>query len=105
MELTGASHTVPMFAKNILADFTAEGMSFVPLLSTFAAILLAVSLYMSSRKQARLPPGPRRWPLVGNAFDMPREKEQLVFTKWGKTYGSRNVHLSSNDPLIFIASP
>jgi hypothetical protein len=95
MELTGGRRTMLMCAKNILEDLAAEGITFLPLLPTSVAVVLAVSLYISSRKQGHLPPGPRRWPLIGNAFDMPREKEWLAFTEGGKTYG-REAHISFN---------
>ncbi|KAJ3547603.1 hypothetical protein NM688_g5386 [Phlebia brevispora] len=34
-----------------------------------------------------LPPGPRRLPIIGNLLDMPKQKEHLKFTEWGKKYG------------------
>ena len=38
-------------------------------------------------KGLSLPPGPFRWPLVGNVFDMPRAKEWITFAAWRKIYG------------------
>lgn len=39
-----------------------------------------------------LPPGPKGWPVIGNLFDMPREKIWLTFSKWGETYGTASTH-------------
>ena len=37
---------------------------------------------------ARLPPGPRGWPIVGNVTDMPKQQEWVTFSKWAKHYGA-----------------
>jgi hypothetical protein len=87
---------VPIFAQNILRGLAGEGMTFVTHLFAIVAVLLVVPLYIAARKQSRLPPGPQWWPLIGNALDMPREKEWLVFTEWEKTYGRREAHLPFN---------
>ncbi|KAE9382536.1 hypothetical protein BT96DRAFT_1010472 [Gymnopus androsaceus JB14] len=34
-----------------------------------------------------LPPGPPKFPIIGNFFDMPTEKEWLTFAQWGEKYG------------------
>ena len=39
------------------------------------------------QKRRSLPPGPRGYPLIGNLFDLPREKEWLTYAEWGKKYG------------------
>nr|BAK09388.1 cytochrome P450 [Postia placenta] len=40
-----------------------------------------------------MPPGPRRVPIIGNALQMPREREWVKFAEWAKAYGGI-VHLS-----------
>ncbi|KAF8187480.1 cytochrome P450 [Pholiota molesta] len=37
---------------------------------------------------APLPPGPRRWPLLGNLPQMPTSREWLTFADWGKKWGN-----------------
>ncbi|KAG2117032.1 cytochrome P450 [Suillus discolor] len=39
------------------------------------------------KNPAPYPPGPRRWPLIGNILDMPRIKPWVTFTEWGQKYG------------------
>ena len=34
-----------------------------------------------------LPPGPKGYPLIGNAFDMPLQNSWLVYEEWCTTYG------------------
>lgn len=43
----------------------------------------------NNKPLAALPPGPRKWPLLGNIFDMPSEKEWLKFAEWGRVYGEQ----------------
>lgn len=33
------------------------------------------------------PPGPKGFMLIGNMFDIPKEREWLTYTDWGKKYG------------------
>ncbi|OSX64723.1 hypothetical protein POSPLADRAFT_1135220 [Postia placenta MAD-698-R-SB12] len=40
-----------------------------------------------------MPPGPRGFPIIGNALQMPQEREWVKFTEWAKTYGGI-IHLS-----------
>ena len=55
-----------------------------------AAVLLgglSLSYYIghrASKKQLPLPPGPKGWPIIGNALDMPLEKMAQGYAKWGK---------------------
>ncbi|KAF5354610.1 hypothetical protein D9757_012338 [Collybiopsis confluens] len=41
----------------------------------------------NTKRRSLLPPGPPRKPLVGNLFDIPREKAWLQFTQWHGQYG------------------
>lgn len=36
-----------------------------------------------------MPPGPRRVPIIGNALQMPREREWVKFAEWAKAYGKQ----------------
>ncbi|KAI0066947.1 cytochrome P450 [Artomyces pyxidatus] len=49
----------------------------------------------------RLPPGPRGWPLIGNALSL-RQAQWLTFTEWQKTYGDV-IYLSAlGQPIIVL---
>jgi len=41
-----------------------------------------------SKSHSRFPPGPRGRPLVGNLFDMPKEKEWLAYAEMSEKYGA-----------------
>lgn len=71
---------------------------------TWLDIFLGVlGLYLVQRifniqAQPNLPPGPKKWPLLGNLLDMPTAKEWLTFAQWGRTYGinlTRSSHLDN----------
>ena len=52
-------------------------------------IMISAKFLVLNKKTDRLPlpPGPFRWPILGNIFDMPRALEWITFTEWKKTYG------------------
>lgn len=54
------------------------------LLLVFAAIYFCIR---ERRKTRALPPGPRRYPIIGNVFDIPHEYAWLTYAEWAKTYG------------------
>lgn len=49
--------------------------------------LLIIRQFYNRKRIAPPPPGPRRWPLLGNLLDMPTSKEWLTFAKWGEKWG------------------
>ncbi|KAK7449241.1 hypothetical protein VKT23_013386 [Stygiomarasmius scandens] len=60
-------------------------------LDTLAAILVSFFLYrvvnLWRAKPLPFPPGPPGLPVLGNMFDMPKEKDWMVFSEWGNLYG------------------
>jgi hypothetical protein len=50
--------------------------------------LFLVQRILDKKPLGRLPPGPKKWPLLGNMLDMPTSKEWLTFAEWGRTYGN-----------------
>ncbi|PCH37164.1 cytochrome P450 [Wolfiporia cocos MD-104 SS10] len=54
---------------------------------------------------SRLPPGPPKLPIIGNALQIPKEREWLTFNEWSKQYGEI-MHLSAfGRSIIVLSSP
>lgn len=70
-------------------------------------ILIGLYAYFSQgpRSKLPLPPGPRKWPVVGNLFDMPSTFEWITFMEWSKKYGGLGLFLGLlQTNTIFIDS-
>ncbi|KAJ6598102.1 cytochrome P450 [Mycena vulgaris] len=56
-----------------------------------ASLAPAVYLLWRSRearsKRARLPPGPKGYPIIGNYYDLPAEGSHLQYSEWKKSHG------------------
>ncbi|KAJ3793676.1 cytochrome P450 [Lentinula aff. detonsa] len=52
-----------------------------------------------------LPPGPKGWPLIGNAFDMPKTHAWRTFAEWGKKWGPILSIQVLGTPFIIISDP
>ena len=66
-----------------------------PMPSTSLALvgLVTVVVLYTWLKKSRLPlpPGPKGWPILGNALDMPTKRPWEKYHEWSKTYGERNI--------------
>jgi hypothetical protein len=70
-------------------------MSQLPVFSsTVVLAIIAIGLFrwQLSRTRVPLPPGPKGYPIIGNIFDVPKEKPQKSFAKMAKA--SLQVHIS-----------
>ena len=59
-------------------------------LRTMTAFIVTILLvyWMNGRRQGRkLPPGPKKYPLIGNLLSMPSTLEWETFADWGQKYG------------------
>jgi hypothetical protein len=53
-----------------------------------ALIALFLAYKFFTRSAYRLPPGPRRLPLIGNLFDMPAKHAWKEFATFAEKYGT-----------------
>ncbi|KXN82035.1 O-methylsterigmatocystin oxidoreductase [Leucoagaricus sp. SymC.cos] len=68
-------------------------------------ICAAVHVVYRHRRKRRLPlpPGLPKWPLVGNAFDMPLRNPHVYFKELGKRLGSKIIYLEAmGKPIIVL---
>jgi hypothetical protein len=50
--------------------------------------ILAITYRWLSKRNERVPPGPPRYPLIGNALNFPMQGWADIFPEWQKKYGA-----------------
>jgi hypothetical protein len=70
----------------------------VLLISAVDTLAISLFLYLlirfrdhRKRKCLPYPPRPPSWPIIGNYFDMPKDKPWVAYTDMSKKYGRRNI--------------
>ncbi|KAI6024702.1 hypothetical protein PISMIDRAFT_10470 [Pisolithus microcarpus 441] len=66
----------------MITSFLTAGAACVTAIGVWLAIRIT-----SKRPALPYPPGPRRLPIVGNAFDIDLKEPHVTYTKWAKIYG------------------
>ncbi|PPQ70818.1 hypothetical protein CVT24_001035 [Panaeolus cyanescens] len=76
-----------------------------PVILCTAALTTVVFYSLVSRSsRSKLPPGPKRLPIIGNAHQIPQKSGWLVFSDWSKKYGDI-IHIDAlGQPIIVINS-
>ncbi|KAF7375517.1 putative monooxygenase [Mycena sanguinolenta] len=70
-----------------------------------AAVVSAGYLaWKSAARKNNIPPGPRRWPLIGSVLEIPQKCQWETFSKWAETYGSIVYVDALGQPMIIINS-
>ena len=54
---------------------------------TSLSLFSILYVYRKAHTSTALPPGPPQAPLVGNLFQMPKERHWLKYAEWAKQYG------------------
>ncbi|PFH48808.1 hypothetical protein AMATHDRAFT_149066 [Amanita thiersii Skay4041] len=62
------------------------------------------SKWKSNPKNLPLPPGPRGLPIVGSLFNVPTERNWLVFSQWSKIYGDMIYYKVLGRPYLILGS-
>ncbi|KAJ3919103.1 cytochrome P450 [Lentinula edodes] len=65
-------------------------------------LLLVVIVVRNRAHRLPLPPGPKGYPLIGNALSLPSERPWLTYCQWSKRFGSDVIHLSALGQSIII---
>ena len=71
-------------------------------LTTLVSLLALLTLRARLSSQS-LPPGPKRWPMVGSAFSVPKEREWLEYELWSRKFGAYAIavpHCIRPDSLV-----
>jgi hypothetical protein len=94
--------SLPLFRSTTMSEHLvlhqlSESLVFLRLAAFILAFVIASALYAlytsQQKKRLPLPPGPRPWPILGNALDLPSESSWLTYTEWKKTYGKLTPHM------------
>ncbi|KAE9399831.1 cytochrome P450 [Gymnopus androsaceus JB14] len=68
-------------------------------------IALCLFLFFARRAWIRprpLPPGPKGWPIIGNIFDIPKEKAHIAYMEMAVKYGSDLLYLNMAGTSMLI---
>ncbi|KII91350.1 hypothetical protein PLICRDRAFT_173216 [Plicaturopsis crispa FD-325 SS-3] len=80
-------------------------MAVTSILVSLACFVIFLRL-LDNRKRSRRPPGPRGWAILGNALQIPKDKQWLKFVEWQKEYGDlvQIMVFSQLEPTLILGS-
>ncbi|KAL5483173.1 hypothetical protein ACEPAI_8402 [Sanghuangporus weigelae] len=79
-------------------------VNLVPALSVVLILLACSTARLLLQKRRKLPPGPPRLPVLGNALQIPTTQPWKTFADWGKLYGPVTFAEALGRPMIIINS-
>ncbi|KLO17440.1 cytochrome P450 [Schizopora paradoxa] len=85
----------------------ASAMANLSLTLIDCAILTIILLWLGHlhrRNTAKVPPGPKGYPVIGNVFDMMASEIWAVRQEWERTYGDLVYLISFGQPIVIINS-
>ncbi|KAJ8501740.1 hypothetical protein ONZ45_g12030 [Pleurotus djamor] len=71
-------------------------------LAPLAAVAAWTFLHRRARSKLPLPPGPKKYPIIGNLLDLPSEFEWFKYLEWSKEYGSDVIHLDAAGVSVIV---
>lgn len=83
----------------IVVDFVRQNLSVSLTLVVGFSVYSLVQYHRSPWR--KVPPGPKGWPLIGNALDLGGSHLWLKFTEWRETYGTLSIHWPSTIYNVF----
>jgi hypothetical protein len=70
-----------------LSFYTFPQMTLTQLAFVLSTLTVFIVYWMNVQRQGRnLPPGPKKYPLIGSVLSMPSTLEWETYGKWGKEY-------------------
>ncbi|KAL5521415.1 hypothetical protein ACEPAG_9341 [Sanghuangporus baumii] len=79
-------------------------VNLVPPLSVVLILLTCSAARLLLQKRRKLPPGPPRLPVLGNALQIPTTQPWKTFADWGKSYGPVSFAEALGRSMIIINS-
>ncbi|KAE9388468.1 cytochrome P450 [Gymnopus androsaceus JB14] len=78
-------------------------LELVNLLALGLFVFLARRAWIRSQTPFPLPPGPKGWPIVGNIFDVPKDKQlHIAYMEMGRKYGNDLLYLNMAGTSLLI---
>nr|BAL05079.1 cytochrome P450 [Phanerodontia chrysosporium] len=77
-------------------------LTYLVFLSAILTVVLIRTAIARRKRWARLPPGPKGLPIVGNVLQMPKSQEWLTFSRWAEQYGDIIYLNILGQPLIIL---
>ncbi|XP_073139879.1 strychnine-11-hydroxylase-like [Henckelia pumila] len=89
---------------NILGEKAMNPEIFLPLFLSFIAPLLLIIFLLKKKRNKKLPPGPKKLPIIGNLHQLGRKLPHRSFQELSKTYGDLMLLHLGSVPTVIVSS-